>query len=372
MKHYLEICKKEECTGCSACINICPKTCINMIEDSYGHMYPSINKSLCIECNLCRKACPNNTTPLFQLVKHCYASWAIDENDRQTSSSGGVASVLSQTIINNNGVVYGCIADGLNVHHSRCDNLIDLEKFKGSKYVQSTIGYIYNQIRKDLNSKINVLFIGTPCQVAGLKTFLKKEYSNLYTVDLICHGVPSIKLLKEGIKDLSISNLKFRDGHANFFISYNKGKEKIVKPLNTDYYLKSFFRGITYRESCYQCHYASPERVGELSIGDFFDVGKLAPFPYNKTNGVSVVLINNEKGEKLYSQIEKKIFSQERNYKEARLTNMQLSKPSQKTLRTTIFRFLYKKIGFKPAVFMALPDIMLKGYIKQILRINGN
>jgi coenzyme F420-reducing hydrogenase beta subunit len=372
MKHYPEICRKDECTGCSACINICPKACIKMIEDSYGHMYPSIDKSLCIECNLCRKVCPNNTTPLFQQVKHCYAAWAIDENDRQTSSSGGIASVLSKTIVNNNGIVYGCVADGFNIHHSRCNNIIDLAKFKGSKYVQSTIGNTYSQIKKDLKNNINVLFIGTPCQVAGLKTFLNKEYDNLFTIDLICHGVPSIKLLKEGIKELSISNLKFRDGHSNFFISYDKESEKIVRPLNTDYYLKSFFRGITYRESCYQCHYARPERVGDLSIGDFFDVGKLAPFPYNKKDGISVVLINNEKGKNLYNLTGKQIFSIERKYEEARLTNKQLSHPSTKTFRTTIFRYLYNKVGFKRAVFIALPDVMLKGYIKQILRINGN
>ena len=221
------ICGKDKCTGCFACYNICPKNAIEMKEDEFGYIYPEIIKSKCINCGLCKKTCPVlNNVDKIEPIK-CFAMYAKNENIRENSTSGGVATQLSKTIIKDNGIVYGAaFTDECNVSHTRIDNIDDLSKIQGSKYVHSYINQTYKNIKKDLISNKKVLFIGTPCQVTNIKRFLIKEYNNLYTIDIICHGVPSQKFLKEEVirinRSLKIDRVNFRkENNYGFYIINN-------------------------------------------------------------------------------------------------------------------------------------------------------
>ena len=195
------ICDIEKCTGCSACLNCCPKDAIEMVEDTFGFLYPKTDNSRCIDCELCRKICPvNYHTPKTYPIE-TFAAYSVDPEDRLTSTSGGAASVFSRFVLSQNGVVYGCSGKNIeHVEHVRIDKQAELNQLKGSKYVQSETGLLFRKVKSDLKAGFLTLFIGTPCQVAGIKSFLGKEYNNLITVDLVCHGVPSQRLLDENIK----------------------------------------------------------------------------------------------------------------------------------------------------------------------------
>lgn len=195
-----EVCPVDKCTGCSACYNACRHQAINMVEDSLGHLHPEIDSDICVGCHLCQMSCPviNRQTLLYP--KSCYAVALAEEKDLMESASGGAATALMRAVISEDGIVYGCTGeDVFHVHHIRIDSLQDIQRLRGSKYVQSEIGTTYSDVLKDLKDDKMVLFTGTPCQIAGLKSFLRKDYSNLTTVDLVCHGVPSQKMLTENI-----------------------------------------------------------------------------------------------------------------------------------------------------------------------------
>ena len=210
-----EICDKDVCMGCWACCNICSKNAISMIEDKFGFLHPQINHNLCIDCGACRTVCPNNTLPIFHIEMSTYAAVSKNDDIYKKSTSGGVATTLSTFIIEKGGVVYGAAFDNaFNLLHSRIDSVKELHKIQGTKYVQSSIGYSYKQIKNDLKSK-TVLFIGTPCQVAGLLNYIPNSlHKNLFTVSFICGGVPSNKFLKQNLNSYlkDAKNIKFRNG----------------------------------------------------------------------------------------------------------------------------------------------------------------
>ena len=204
-----EICQHNECTGCSACVNVCGKNAIFYCEDKIGFRYPVVNLDLCIDCGLCQKVCPNNVEVDKSEPTLCFVGHATDRSEQETSSSGGIASLLSRTIIRQGGVVYGCTArDISHVQHIRVNNDDDLFLLKGSKYVQSDLGDCYKRIKVDLHSNLQVIFIGTPCQIAGLRTYLRKDYENLVTIDFVCHGVPSQIILNESLRTKTNENLR--------------------------------------------------------------------------------------------------------------------------------------------------------------------
>lgn len=207
----INITDKEKCSGCEACVNICPKNCITMIEDKYGFRYPTVNQSQCSNCNLCESVCP-----IKKFNKEVYACYAKNKNEYMSSSSGGAFAVIARKVLTNGGLVCGAAFDeNFNVKHMIISNLNDLYKLKGTKYVQSEIGSVYKDIKKYLDKRYQVLFSGTPCEVAGLKKYLKNEYSNLITVDLICHGVPSPKIWQDYLNEVKgvnkIKNVSFRN-----------------------------------------------------------------------------------------------------------------------------------------------------------------
>lgn len=194
------ICPIEKCTGCQACYNTCKHGAIKMMPDGCGFIYPMIDNDECINCGLCKRSCPVNEKTLLLYPQSCYAATLKSDADLYASASGGAATAFMRTVISDGGVVYGCTGEDVyNVHHVRIDSLSDIDRLRGSKYVQSQIGDAYIKVKKDLKEEKPVLFIGTPCQIAGLQAFLRKDYTNLITVDLVCHGVPSQKMLNENI-----------------------------------------------------------------------------------------------------------------------------------------------------------------------------
>lgn len=369
----IEICDRTLCTGCCACMNICGKKAISMKLDALGFEYPFIDESLCVDCGLCSKICPVNQPPKAIYPSEVYAVQSADLRDLMSSTSGGAASVFSQYVLQQGGIVYGCSGEDIfRICHKRVDSLSDLSQLKGSKYVQSKIGTTFKLLKEDLLSGKNVLFIGTPCQVAGLKNFLRVEYEKLVTVDLVCHGVPSQQLLLENIK-------KPEQDLRNCLVAFRKKGEKesdlkygvYVKRINSliyskdypqDYYIMGFMRGLFHRNSCYSCRWASPERCSEITIGDFWGLGEVSNKQIEKGRGVSEVLLNNEKGKAFFDSCKKLCQYEKREVQEAIEGNGQLQFPSSRHPLYYEFQQLYMKDGFNKSCRRCLRDDYLHYY----------
>lgn len=353
----VDICDKSLCTGCHACINICGKKAISMQPDSLGFLYPQIDTSLCVDCGLCVKVCPVNHPPKAVYPTQVYAVQSADMADLMSSTSGGAASVFSQYMISQGGVVYGCSgSDITHICHKRIENHADLHQLKGSKYVQSNIGYVFQQVRCDLKSGRKVLFIGTPCQIAGLRNFLRTDYDGLVTVDLVCHGVPSQQLLLDDVKKKC--NLREKN-----VVSFRKKGEKetdlkfgvYVKASDSwsysknypkDSYIMGFMQGLFYRNSCYSCRWAAPKRCSDITIGDFWGLGELKNCKIEKGRGVSEVLLNSVKGISFIEECKFLLHYEQRKVQEAIVGNGQLQYPSKRHPLYYQFQQLYIKEGF--------------------------
>lgn len=369
-----QICPMEQCTGCAACANRCPKHCISMLETGgLGHLYPHIDQKSCIDCGACQKVCPAIHPVEMRKPLTAYAGW--DKNDEEyiTSTSGGAASAFSRWIINQGGIVYGCSMSGVEARHIRVDNIPDLYKLKGSKYVQSTIDDCYRRVLDDLRNNRKVLFIGTPCQVAALKSFMVKDNPQLYTVDLICHGVPSLAQLKRHINKIAKGKIPdkiyFRKGSYLLLLLLN-GKEiyrnELFKQRYKDSYYNAFFDGFSYRESCYHCRYANSERCSDITIGDFW--GLRGELPLAHSHGCSVLLPLTVKGKELLSGISDGFHLFERSVEEAVQGNDQLRHPKSKNLRIKLYRVLYPVFGDEWAYKFCVPDKILRMHLRKLIK----
>lgn len=304
----IEITKKQNCSGCYACKNICPKQCIDMREDNEGFWYPQVDKDKCINCGLCEKICPiiNNKERVNEIK--AYACINKDEKIRAKSSSGGIYTLLAECIINNGGVVFGARFDEeLNLVHSYTDNIQGLEQFRGSKYLQSRIGQSYKKAKEFLEKDIKVLFSGTPCQISGLLSYLSKEYENLICIDIICHGVPSPKVFKLYRDELekkygsTTQRIDFRckDYGWKLFcvlLSFNNNTQ-YMKDLNNDVYMNGFLQNLYLRPSCYECKSKTLNRLSDITIADFWGIQNIAS-ELDDDKGTSLVLVNSNKGKK--------------------------------------------------------------------------
>ena len=352
------ICSKEKCTGCEACYCVCPKNAITMQEDDYGNIYPIIDNNKCIHCSMCKKVCPQLKKKLdFKTPMTAYAMYVKNTKKRAQSTSGGIASILYEKILEEDGIIYGAsniFGSTKNLHFIRIDNKEDLYKVKGSKYVHCHINGIYVNVKKDLLNNKKVLFIGTPCQVAGLRCFLMKEYDNLITADIICHGVPSQRLLFEQINELKIpvdeiKQIVFRTDNENIFnfkIIGNNNNIFDVPSYMIPYY-KNFLEGNIYRENCYSCRFAKKERIADITLGDFWGLDKSSSIYDDEKKGISLVLPNTEKGLKITKEIFKDCQYEERTIDEACKMNSQLNKPMKKNKKYEIYLEEYPKYGFK-------------------------
>lgn len=316
----IEITKKCECCGCEACKQICPKQCIDMIEDKEGFRYPNVNKERCIDCKLCEKVCPiNNEEKRTDRLNKTEFFAAYNKNDEEikNSSSGGIFYLMAKKIFEKNGIVYGVIQESTyDVKFIRATKNEDCIKMRGSKYLQACVGQSYMQAKKDLEEGNYVLFSGTPCQIAALYKFLGKEYDKLYTIDVVCHGVPSNKVFKKYIKNLEkkkgnrVINIKWRDkikgwGPNRVTVFFENGS-KITTPSSENPFQTGFLNNLYLRNSCYECKYAKLPRIGDISLADFWGYeGELKE--ENKNKGLSTIIISSKKGKQLFNEIEKEI-----------------------------------------------------------------
>lgn len=359
---------KAACCGCNACVEACPKQCIVMKKDRKGFLYPKVNEAICVECGICEKVCPFQTDKELNIPLKAYAAWNKEKDKHLSSSSGGAAYVFSSYIINQGGVVYGCTSDGMNVRHIRVDQIKNLNKLQGSKYVQSNVCDLFSQVKIDLKNQIPVLFIGTPCQVAGLKEYIKHIPPHLYLVDLICHGVPSLQMLEEHItritKGRNVESISFRQGNK-FLMNVKDENFNYIMPFRKDLYYRGFMQGVTYRECCYQCPFACPERVSDITIGDFWGLLHPELLPAESKNGISVLLPCTDKGMRLIEQTKEFFHYFERPVEEAIKGNSQLRHPVRKTKRSRIFHALYPIFSFDISVAASMADQGIKSLFKK-------
>lgn len=365
-----KLCDKELCTGCAACMTACMQEAIAFNKDKYGFSYPQINAAKCVDCKACEKSCPILNKQDYKLPVEAFACYANKESERLKSSSGGIGTLLAQYYVEHNGIVYGCaFLSPMRVKHIRCTSVDDIVKLRGSKYVQSDLTEILPLIKKDLRNGKDVLFIGTPCQVAGIKSRFKK-YSNLTLVDLVCHGVPSLQFfcdtLPRSICEAEKDSLTFRTCN-DFQIVMRKDNTILFKrPIYKDWFLKGFFTGLLFRKSCYTCKFARNERVSDITIADFWKLKSKEMIDDGK--GISLALLNTNKGMHLFNAIKENLIYEKRPIEEALAGNEQLNHPYIKTFRETIFKSLYPSLGYYASLVFAIPDRLLGTQIKNILR----
>ena len=316
MKEMFHITDRSKCTGCGVCANICPPKAISMSIDGEGFYKPNIDTDKCINCHLCVNTCPVNGLSNNNLAEpDCYAVMASDEV-RAISSSGGAFTLIANEIFRKNGCVCGVAYsdDCMKTKFIMIDDPQQMYKLRGSKYIMSDTGDIYTKVRDVLRKQRRVLFVGLPCHVAGLKSFLKNEANSFYllTVDLICHGNGSVKAFGKYMRDVhgkkKMKSLGFKDKRygwprPSMVIEFDDGSI-YSKPCETDSYFISFVNGLNKNRSCGACPFAKIPRQGDITIGDFWGISRYNP-NYSDTKGTSVMLFNNERGKSYLEEIKK-------------------------------------------------------------------
>ena len=343
---------KNQCCGCTACYSICPKNAIKMEYDEEGFLYPSINGDLCVDCGMCKSVCAFQNGYEKRPVIKGYALKHKDMDIRMKSRSGGAFAGLANHILSLGGVVYGAVyGENYSVKHFRCVDKKDLPKIQGVKYIQSEMNDIFADVKSDLKSGKYVLFSGTTCQVAGLLAFLEKtDTSKLYTADLICHGVPNNMIWQEFLHwnerkyKGKLTDAKFRDkcyGWKPHFesVTINGKKHK------TKRFCLMFYENDILRPSCYECRYASLDRAGDFTLGDFWGIQKQHKEMRDKT-GCSLFMINTKKGEELFDKISENFILKEADVVKASYPNPNLRFPTPRPKRREYFWELYKNYDF--------------------------
>lgn len=366
MKSVLELAEKAKCTGCGACKSVCHNNAIKMEPNKdTGFLYPVINDELCVECGLCKKSCPILREKNSDFQKEIFAAYSLNEGIRKNSSSGGVFSLLAEKVINNGGVIFGVSMsdDCRRAEHIAVYDFKDIEKLRGSKYLQSNTKNSYSEAKRLLNENKDVLFSGTPCQVAGLKSFLGKNYDNLITVDFICHGVPSPKAWNKYV-DFRESQV-IADAEKAFFRDKKYGWKKYslklefsnhtqyIQPQYKDLYMRGFISDLYLRPSCFNCEYKGSNYKSDITLADFWGIDRVKP-EWNDDKGVSLVVINSKAGKSAFNQIKGNIAFTEVDSEAAFASNPSYFKSVNK-------RYIYSKV-FKDLSSMPF-DKFIEKYI---------
>ena len=331
----------EKCTGCGACVQRCPKQCISWVQREFGFRYPQIDKEACINCGLCEKVCPIDKMVEAPVAQKAYAAVHRNSEVLAKSTSGGAFTAIADVIFAQGGIIYGAaMMDDMQVKHIRASSKDEIELLRSSKYLQSDTGTTYQMAEHDLKQGKEVLYSGTPCQIDGLNNFLGKDYENLYTIDIVCHGVGS-QAYFDKYMDFArerygkIKALRFR---SKEYAGWSCGGVVVVVDSSDclkqipywdfdNYYYSYFLSGDIYRKSCYTCKYANTKRVGDFSLGDYWGVEKLH-LTLNTQGGCSLLLINSDKGNRLLQSIQSLIL-QETSVDSAVKQNEQLKAPSK-------------------------------------------
>lgn len=377
----IELCDINNCTGCGICEKVCHQNAITFDYDDLGFRFPIIDAAKCVECKVCLKKCPVISPVEMEHNSSCYLAWAKDDYIHYNCASGGISYILCRHIVENGGFAVGCVWDkDFNAVLTIIDNAEELERIKGSKYVQSYIpSDVYDNIKRRLKNGEHGIFIGLPCQVAAIKSYFNND-SGLVLCDLLCHGGCSPRYHKEHIEYIKkkkridvLSDIKYRGGAYDFCISFWNGKKiKYVRPANADTYFYSFCNHTLFRESCYHCSFAKSERVSDITIADFWGVDNAFISDKRHLNGSNLVLIHSLRGGALWDEIGNKIEYYERPFEEAIQGNDTLKAPTNKPKNREYLLERIKTEGFEKAIITD-PDyknkskVAIRIYIKQRL-----
>lgn len=350
---------KERCIGCEACKEVCPVFCIEMKYDDEGFLFPYIDKEKCIECKKCESVCAVYKKVNLDLEKikketEVFAVWNLNEPIRKESSSGGFFSVLAERILEEKGIVIGAVFNKkFQVIHDFIEKKEELYKLRGSKYVQSSINNTYSLTRENLKKGRKVLYSGTPCQIEGLYNFLGKDYENLITCGIVCHGVPSPKVFETYLEQLKkifkeeIKEIKFREKingwrDFNFSIFFKSGK-KYSEKFNKNYYCNGFSQNLYLRKSCYKCNY---KLNSDFLIGDFWGI-ELSDSNLDDNKGISLVILRSLKAKIIFNSLKKKLFFKENSLEKSLIKNPNILEAAFINISRDDFYKDYNKKGFE-------------------------
>ena len=360
---------KTTCCGCGLCTALCPKDAIRMQEDKNGYRYPVINTELCIKCKRCLNHCAYKKENSGTVPLEVFASSAKDKQLLQQAASGGIFGALALRILNAGGTVFGSALEQENgkliPRHVMINNQANLPKIQGSKYVQSITDDVFALVQKEVQTGKPVLFSGTPCQVDAVKELIdSQKYPDFYTIDIICHGVPSVRMFQDYISEQekktgrTVTDMKFRDkvkgwglkGSITYRFPDGSVKRKLV-PVNTSSYYRLFLTSEIYRENCYQCKYASQKRTGDITIGDYWGIENEHPEylqneQLNPEEGISCILVNTARGKKLLSQYGTDLTLLPSSFEKASRKNEQLTRPSHKGKNRETILKIYEQPGY--------------------------
>ena len=313
---FVKIEEKDLCCGCTACYSVCPKNAIKMVRDNEGFLYPEVDREKCVNCGMCKKVCPIlNKAKLNEFKPKAYLFQNSNEEIRKDSTSGGIFTAIGEFVIKNNGIVYGAaFDDNFVVNHIGIESVDKLSKFRKSKYVQSNQNNCFKEIKQYLDDGKLVCYSGTPCQVGGLRAYLRKNYENLILVDIMCHSVPSPLVFEKYkryiLKKMNankILNINFRDkskyGYKYSMMTVETDNGIYSQGIDTDPYLRAFFSDVSVRPSCYNCHFKTMKRVSDLTIWDCFNINEIDKY-FDDDKGTTRVLVQSEKGEKLLENLD--------------------------------------------------------------------
>lgn len=309
---------KSKCSGCTACVNVCPRQCISMEADEEGYLYPFVDKSKCIDCGLCDATCPiQKPLDLREYSTRAFAVQHLNSNILESSASGGAFTAIAESVIDRGGVVWGgAYDDSFNVVHKCVSTKDELVLLRSSKYVQSDVSLVFKLVKKQLSDGLLVCFSGTPCLVNGLKSYLRKDYENLILVDLVCHGIPSPKLWKKFIafnsthNGAKLTSVEFRNKHYGYAgstmaLKYDDGTE-FYSSRWVQFFKHTFFADLNTRPSCFACHFKTIKRVSDFTLYDCWHVGD-----YDKSmdddRGATMILVHSIKALKIFETFKKNV-----------------------------------------------------------------
>lgn len=382
MNGYLNTNNKNECFGCEACKQVCPKQAISMVEDEEGFRYPKIDKEKCIKCQLCNSICPYENMPeRYSDNKYAFGGYHKDWNVRDASTSGGAFSAIVNSYCDSNYVIFGAASKRLKVYHTYIEDKTKIDIFRKSKYSQSEIGTAYIDAKKFLKDGKKVLFSGTPCQIAGLKSYLKNmDLEKLLTVEVICEGVPSpyyMKKYDEYLKNKYNSNIqkidyRYTDTYKFKNLKYGKWDFQVMsiklengKKIKKDRWINSFWEiwlsHLMSRPSCYNCQFTNINRVADISLGDLWGVHLYCPELYGKNGGASLIICNTQKGFNCIEIAKKELYGHELDFNTALKYQSPLRKSIENNPKREEFlkdltnsnmnyKVLYKKWYTKPSI----------------------